>query len=208
MIRNSKKGFSLVEAVFTLAVLGIATYFAALLTIGRKYDLQINNDVNMLVKIIDAGVMNAQTGYGKGTGGYCSANVGLYEDISAIRIFKCAEMLTQSVAIDASAAVDDTTERDGRKSFFRFMVDYSDSANEGCRAYFNEAVDMDKFQILLNCSHLQNSTQKRRMESEFMAGITKAFPFAVADFKNLATDFNTSVGGTADDGVILFTIRN
>lgn len=203
-----KKGFALIDALYSIVITGLVAYFAIQFAVAKKYETTIADDVAMTKQIIDAGVMNAQTGYGKGTGGYCSANVGLYEDVSAVRIFKCAEMLPQSVFLNATAATTDATERDGTKSFFRLMRDYSNTSEEGCKIYFLETTEMDKFKIFVNCSTLQDSKQKSRLESEMTVMLTSSFAFAVSDIKNQALNFTTDIGGTTEDGLIAFTLRN
>lgn len=194
-----KKGFTLVELVFVMAVLGLLAYFAIPTIQQKKEAEETDSLIEKTMVFVGSGIYSTVNGYISGAGADCSPSMATVTGITAAKVVDCAQLTNTMTALDKAL---------GDKSYAQIQTGMG-----SCKLYTREDTTSsgEEFFVLLDCGALFEDDPSKKakilfqIEDKFKEALKVNYSGKYILFydKSKAIDtIETDTTGTVDDGIV------
>lgn len=205
-----KKGFTLLEVILTIALIGIVS----VMSIKQMAHQKINKDINDMVDKVD-GILEvallASTGYPSSTGDPCSSGYN-YIDLSAVRINSCSDL---GLTTTGENNPNSTNGRNGTLSQIEDLKLLSGYSGIPIIRVAENPTIPENFYLFLDFSSLEELSERKKayieeiLEAHFERDFTSNFVKAYRNAIDVNVDDNTvATDGTEIDGKITIEFKN
>jgi prepilin-type N-terminal cleavage/methylation domain-containing protein len=197
-----KKGFSLIEVILSIVIMGILAAIAAREYVKHLEDKRLEHFLNNVNTLINYAIIDSQTGYVNGTGGYCSDDYS-YKDITACRAVKCADIEKTFILYEKDGNCDTTPDHSYVKNLMM-----TDTNGKGCHFYVKpDSSDSSIFYVFIDCSNLNSDRKKQRIEELLRYDMQSNFNVILKEIYSDAISIDNFSGGNDKDGKIAFKYK-